>query len=239
MEMVKRVYVRTIRAIGSVAQSAGVLGLLERHRASRACLYLRSLFSIYDAEDLARLDLPWWAFGAIDHVDAILQRRGSDMVVFEYGSGASTLWLARRCRAVYSVEHDITWAERSRTLCALHDNVEILAVPPMEVDAATRCRSGRAGWQQYSFDAYVESIRRFPFLFDLIVVDGRCRSECLAEARSKLNDEGLIVFDNSNRRRYHKTTGSLPLPRSVFRGLVPGLPIPGETTVFHNVKTQA
>jgi len=181
-----------------VARSTGLLGHLERNRASRTSLYLRSLFSIYDAEDLAHLDLPWWTFGAIDHVDAILQRRGSDMVAFEYGSGASTLWLSRRCRAVYSVEHDVEWAERTRALCAMHDNVEILAVPPVPLpNASARCRSGRSGWREHSFDGYVESIRRFPFSFDLIVIDGRCRSECLEEARDKLTDGGVIVFDNA------------------------------------------
>lgn len=163
MQVAKRAYVGAIRAIGSVARCTGLLGYLEKNRASRASLYLRSLFSIYDAEDLARLDLPWWAFGAIDHVDAILRRRGRDMVAFEYGSGASTVWLARRCRAVYSVEHESEWAERTRALCAPHGNVEILAVAPMELGATTRCRSGRTGWEKYSFDDYVESIRRFPF----------------------------------------------------------------------------
>lgn len=236
MQAAKSAYVATIRALTSVARSTGLLGYLERNRASRTSLYLRSLFSIYDAEDLARLDLPWWAFGAIDHVEAILRRRGKDMVAFEYGSGASTLWLARRCRAVYSVEHDSEWAERTRALCEAHDNVEILAVPPAALNPTTRCRSGRTGWQEHSFDDYVESIRRYPFLFDLIVVDGRCRAECLEETHAKLSDGGLIVFDNSNRRRYRDAADRLPLQRRVFRGLVPGLPIPGETTVFQGSK---
>ena len=238
MQLAKSTYVATIRALGSVARSSGLLRYLEEKKDSRVCLYVRSLFSIYDAEDLARLDLPWWAFGAIEHVDAILKRRGKEMVAFEYGSGASTVWLARRCRAVHSVEHDSAWAERTRALCAPHDNVEILAIPPTELTSTTRCRSGRAGWQTHSFDDYVESIRRYPFRFDLIVVDGRCRAECLEEARNKLNDAGLIVFDNSNRRRYREACKRLTMGRTVFNGLVPSLPIPGETTVFYNAKAQ-
>lgn len=236
MQAAKSAYVATVRAIGAVARSTGLLGYLEQNKASRTSLYLRSLFSIYDAEDLARLDLPWWTFDAIEHVDTILRRRGKDMVAFEYGSGASTLWLARRCRAVFSVEHDSEWAERTRALCAPHDNVEILAVPPTELTSMTRCRSGRTGWKEYSFDDYVESIRRYPFLFDLIVVDGRCRVECLEEARNKLSEGGLIVFDNSNRRRYREACERLQIERTVFKGLVPSLPIPGETTVFHGAK---
>jgi Methyltransferase domain len=239
MGSAKGAYVATIRAIGSLARSSGLLAYLEKKKDSRLCLYLRSLFSIYDAEDLARLDLPWWTFDAIEHVDAILRHRGKEMVAFEYGSGASTLWLARRCRAVYSVEHDSEWAERTRALCAPHDNVEILAVPPTDLTSTTRCRSGRTGWKEYAFDDYVESIRRYPFLFDLIVVDGRCRVECLEEARNKLSEGGLIVFDNSNRQRYRAACERIEIERTVFKGLVPSLPIPGETTVFHRMKGSA
>jgi Methyltransferase domain len=238
MQAAKGAYVATIRAIGSVARFSGLLRYLEGKKKSRACLYVRSLFSIYDAEDLARLDLPWWTFDAIEHVDAILRRQGREMVAFEYGSGASTLWLARRCRNVVSVEHDSEWAERTRALCAPHDNVEIRAVPPTGLTATTRCRSGRTGWKEYSFDDYVESIRRYPFRFDLIVVDGRCRAECLEEARNKLNEGGLIVFDNSNRRRYREACERLAMEHTVFKGLVPGLPFPGETTVVHHAKGQ-
>jgi hypothetical protein len=236
MQAAKGAYVATIRAIGSMARSCGALRYLEEKKDSRACLYLRSLFSIYDAEDLAKLDLPWWTFGAIDHVEAILRRRGRDMVAFEYGSGASTLWLARRCSAVYSVEHDSAWAERTRALCRPHHNVAILAVPPTPLTHSTRCRSGRVGWQDYAFDDYVESVRRYPFRFDLIVVDGRCRPQCLQEARGKLNDDGLIIFDNSNRQRYRPAIDNVSMEREVFRGLVPSLPIPGETTIFYAAK---
>lgn len=236
MQVAKGVYVTTIRTIGLVARSSGLLRYLEEKKDFRACLYLRSLFSIYDAEDLAKLDLPWWTFGAIDHVDTILRRRGKDMVAFEYGSGASTLWLARRCRAVYSVEHDSAWAERTRALCRPHNNVDILTVPPTQLTHTTRCRSGRAGWKDYAFDDYVESVNRYPFRFDLIVVDGRCRPQCLQETCSKLNDDGLIVFDNSNRQRYRQAIDSVSMEREMFRGLVPGLPVPGETTVFSSSK---
>jgi hypothetical protein len=217
------------RALGSI----GLLRYLERPRQGRTYLFIRSLFSIYDAEDLALLDLPWWTFDAIERIDTVLRQRGREMTVFEYGSGASTLWLARRCRMVRSVEHDPSWAERSRALCKACDNVEIRTVPATAADRTTRCRSERAGWTGLSFDCYVEAIRDYPFDFDLIVIDGRCRVECLAAATHKLKDGGMIVFDNSDRRRYRAAIDELPLSRAVFRGLAPALPYPGETTVFH------
>jgi hypothetical protein len=232
MDLTKALYVTFARALRAFARWLGLLHLLERNRHSRACLYMRSLFSIYDAEDLAYLDLPWWTFGAIDYLEAMLDERGSQMTVFEYGSGASTVWLARRCQAVYSVEHDPDWASQVRRFCAHHANVTISAIPTTSVDASTRCQSGRSNWQDLSFDRYVESIRAYPFNFDLIVVDGRCRADCLSEAQRKLNAGGVIVFDNSNRPRYRSALENSPLRRAIFSGLTPNLPGPGETTVF-------
>jgi predicted O-methyltransferase YrrM len=228
-----RVYVALVRALGRALDAIGLLRFMESRSRSRAWLYARSLFSIYDAEGLARLDLPWWSFGAIEHIDALLRRRGSDVTVFEYGSGASTAWLARRCRRVHSVEHDPEWAERARALCRGYDNVEVRAIAATPANRDTRCRSQRAGWTGLSFDRYVESIRDYPFAFDLIVIDGRCRVECLVEAERKIKDGGLIVFDDSDRRRYRQAIDRTALRRETFRGLVPGLPCPGETTVLH------
>jgi predicted O-methyltransferase YrrM len=235
----KRAYVSLVRLFAAVARAVGLLRCLERNRQSRVCLYLRSLFSIYDARDLAKLDLPWWTFGAIDYIDAILRERGGRMIAFEYGSGASTLWLARRCQMVHSVEHDPGWAAQIRLLCEQHGNVTIAEVPTTPASASTRCRSERAGWTTRSFDRYVESIRAYPFDFDLIVIDGRCRAECLSEAKRKLKDGGLIVFDNSNRRRYHDAITDARLEAKIFRGLVPGLPFRGETTVLRAASASA
>lgn len=233
MDLTRTLYVSSARALGALARPLGLLQWLERHRRSRTCLYLRSLFSIYDAEDLLRLDLPWWSFRAIDFLEAVVEARGHRMTVFEYGSGASTVWLARRCNAVYSVEHDPDWIDTARRLCSANANVDLSFVPATPVLADTRCRSERSGWTHLSFDRYVESIRAYPFDFDLIVIDGRCRAECLPEAERKLKPGGLILFDDSNRPRYRRAIEHSSLQKQVFSGLVPGLPFPGETTILH------
>lgn len=230
MQIAKRAYVATIRGAGAALDSASLLQALERRRDSRLCLYLASLFSIYDAERLTRLDLPWWTFAAAEHVVSLLA--GGTASAFEYGSGASTVWLARRCRSVHSIEHDGAWAEVTRKLCAPYGNVSVQTVLPEPVDATTWCRSDKAPWTELSFDRYVQAIHSVPGRFDLIVIDGRCRSECLAEARSKLNPGGAIVFDDSHRRRYRAALDQAPMARKIHRGLVPGLPYPGETSVL-------
>lgn len=232
MDRVKSLYVRAFRAARQFAKAFGLLQFLESRRSSRLCLYLRSLFSVYDAQDLARLDLPWWSFDAIASIEAELTRRGDRMSVFEYGSGASTLWLSKRCRAVHSVEHDPDWARQVREMCAGRANVTISTVTAPKATEATRCRSGRSGWTDRSFDRYVDSIRSCPEKFDMIIVDGRARADCLAAARGMLKDGGMILFDDSHRSRYRAAIETFDMPRRTFHGLVPGLPMPGETTVF-------
>ena len=76
---------------------------------SRAATWARSLFAIHDIDQLARLGVPWWTFDSADRIAAFLRLR-PDARIFEWGSGASTLWLAERAGSVHSVEHHAGWA---------------------------------------------------------------------------------------------------------------------------------
>jgi hypothetical protein len=224
-------YVSTMRALRGAAESAGALKWLEAHRDSRGLLYLRSLFSIHDAEDMMRLDVPWWTFSATNWVAGFLRSRPA-AVAFEYGAGASTVWLARRCVRVHSVEHDQRWAETASRLISPHANVTLAVVPPEPGPAPARYRSQKEGWRGVSFERYVRAIDAVPGQFDLIVVDGRCRASCLEAAVPRLIPGGVVVFDNTFRRRYRSAITASGLRARVFTGLVPGLPYPDQTTVL-------
>src|SRR5882724_10582455 len=54
------------------------------------------------------LEIPWFSYAAIDFLDGFVQ---PDMKVFEYGSGGSTLFFARRAKSVVSVEDNAKWFE--------------------------------------------------------------------------------------------------------------------------------
>ena len=232
MSILKTGYVSAMRALRGVADSIGALEWLEARRHSRPLLYLRSLFSVYDAEDMVRLDIPWWTFAATDWVDAFLRARPG-AVCFEYGAGASTVWLARRCARVHSVEHARPWAETVSRLVAPYANVTLAVVPPEPLPAAgSRYQSRKKGWRGVSFERYVRSIDAVPGRFDLIVVDGRCRASCLEAAAPRLAEGGIVVFDNTLRRRYRSAIAASGLRARVFTGLAPGLPYPDQTTVL-------
>jgi predicted O-methyltransferase YrrM len=195
-------------------------------------LWARSLLSVFDVEDFIALDVPWWTFASTQKVEEFLSARPGARV-FEWGSGGSTLWLAKRSESVISVEYDGSWAETMRPL--LPENARLVReVPDRLTGALGEVGSKRMGFRHLDFADYVDAIAREEGLFDLIVIDGRAREACLDRAMTKLADGGVIVIDNTNRRRYRRALRALPdsVGKQVTRGLTPIVPWPTETTLL-------
>jgi hypothetical protein len=121
--------------------------------------------------------LPWYTYPAIEY---LRQLDFHDSVVFEYGSGFSTLFWASRARNVVSVEDEEGWHHLLRPQlpanCELH----------LETDLAR----------------YVDVIRTHHSGFDVIIVDGPARGhtrlKCCKAALEHLRPGGLIILDNSD-----------------------------------------
>lgn len=229
--MLKHAYVAGVRGFRPIAERTGLLGALERRGAnSRGARWLRSLFAIYDIEDMAELDLPWWTFAAIDEADKFLKSRSSPRV-FEYGSGASTIWLARRAALVTSIEHDRPWHGVVSKRLAGHKNATAKLIEA-DAEPVSGYLSEKPGWQGRSFQRYASAIDSEPGEFDLIVIDGRARGACLGHAIEKLAPDGMILFDNSARSRYRTAIAASGLKAQTYRGLTACLPYPDETTLL-------
>ena len=75
--------------------------------------------------------------------------------------------------------------------------------------------------------------------FDMVMIDGRDRVNCCKYAVEALNDEGVILFDDSDREAYNdgysflKTNGFKELP---FWGMVPELTMKAKTSIFYRKK---
>ena len=228
----KRLYVRAMRAIRRVLEPTHILEAMERSD-RRSIRWLRTLFSIYDSNDMVSLDVPWWTYAAVDEVSAFLASRPGTVRVFEYGAGASTVWLAKRAAEVVSVEHDESFWQLMQPLFAEHANIEVFLVPPAPaIGEADEVRSERAGYEQCDFADYVSAIDRCGGTFDLVIVDGRARGACLTAAMPRLAKDGMIVFDNSNRRRYRQAINTSGMVATRLRGLAPALPYPSETMLM-------
>lgn len=227
----KRVYVFLIRSVRSLMVPVGGLSFLDRlARRSRTGAWLRSLLAIYDIHDLIALDTPWWTYDSAARVEEHLLRYPG-ATVFEWGSGASTAWLAKRAGHVIAIEHDAAWAEKVRPL--LGDNVMVRTVHATHAAPGQGVRSSRAGHEDLDFTDYVHAIDDYPGPFDLVVVDGRAREACLRRALPRLAVGGLLVFDNVDRARYREALDAeAGIDVTVTRGLTPSLPYPTRTALI-------
>jgi Methyltransferase domain len=233
---VKNLYIRVVRAIGGLLRVIGLIPVLERRAPhSRTATWLVSLFAIHDVDGLGALDLPWWTFDSADQVASYL-REHPDARVFEWGSGASTLWLAARAGSVHSVEHHAGWA--SQLAPRLPDNVTLRVVEPVE-SATPVVPSAKPGHAGLDFADYVAAIEDVEGTFDVVVIDGRAREACLERAVDRLSPEGIIVFDNVDRRRYVDAIGTLGnrVTVTMTRGLTPALPYPTRTALLRPTGT--
>jgi hypothetical protein len=231
--LTRKAYVVSARRLRSVAEKTRVLDRLERSESARV-RHLRTLFAIHDVDDLIRLDLPWWVYDASDRVDQFLESLGGQARVFEYGSGASTFWLSRRAAMVDTVEHHPGFAAFMSARCQDLPNVRVHHVPAVHAaQAPPKTPSSRFGHKDLDFTDYVAAIDAVPGKFDLLVIDGRAREACLAHAAPRVRRGGLVVFDNSDRRRYRDAVTSSRLSPQTFRGAAPALPYPSQTTLLH------
>lgn len=225
------------RGLRRVAERTGVAGRLDRRYDAKPHSvrgHLRTLLAIYDVDDMIRLDTPWWTYGSIRVVDEHLRSLGGAARVFEYGAGASSLWLASRSGEVHAVEHDEGFAVVMRDALARSasgDKVTLHEVAA-EVVANPVTRSRRRGEDAADYTAYVRSIEIPGGLFDLVVIDGRARVACLHAAVSRLAPGGLVVFDDAQRPRYRAGIRSAGLPVRAIWGMVPSLPYPRQTAIL-------
>jgi precorrin-6B methylase 2 len=137
--------------------------------------------------------LPWYTYSAIDFLSG---RITADMAVFEFGCGNSTIWWAKRCQSVIAVESSADWVTRVRPLLP---------------------QSAVVSHEAESVDgAYAHSVLSGESNYDVIVVDGIDRNNCLHYALSMLRLDGVVVWDNSDRRDDY-SLGFAELTRHGFR----------------------
>lgn len=146
---------------------------------------------------------PWMAYGAINWLETYLK---TEMQIFEWGSGGSTLFFASRVQSVVSVEHDPLWHATVAEQLLNHkiDNVSSVLCPPERTDPLPEIyTSTDEKYSGLSFLRYAEAIDPYPDdSFDLVVVDGRARPGCMKHALTKVRPGAYLLLDNSDRESY-------------------------------------
>lgn len=153
---------------------------------------------------------PWLSFEAIDYLSEYLH---SDMKVFEYGSGGSTIFFAKRVSSIVSIEHNELWYKKVKE-CFKNErinNVDYFNILPEKDDSqnlkdisnASHYISEDRNYIGFNFQSYVKKIDDFENeYFDCIVIDGRARPSCLKHSVSKVKRGGIIVYDNCESKHY-------------------------------------
>jgi len=227
----KSAYASTARAAGAVLTKARILPAEPPPREQKLRHWLTSLTRVHDSLAIAELDVPWWTYKAIDDVDAWLSARARPIRVFEWGSGASTIWLSSRVEEITSVEHHPEFAK------LIGPRLEHLATVtfrhvPAAPSTAPAIGSRKPGSEGLDFTDYVHAIDAVDGDLDLIVIDGRAREACLRAAEPRLAPDGVIVFDNSHRKRYQDAIAASSLVERALGGLTPTLPYPDRTSLL-------
>jgi len=148
-------------------------------------------------------ELPWITYGAINWLASHLTK---EMTIFEWGSGGSTMFFARRAKQVITIEHDPGWYQKVNHVLQRkpHENVFFRLIEPMRsenIDAWYISTDSR--YIGHSFEQYIKTIDTYSDgFFDIVVVDGRARPGCIRHAIAKIKKGGYLVLDNSERIEY-------------------------------------
>ena len=154
--------------------------------------------------------IPWFTYPAIAF---LADRVPRGVHVLEFGSGMGTVWWARRADTCIAFEHDAAWAAQVRAQC------------PADIRLVD-------GGSPSGYLAPLDGLGRF----QVVVVDGLHRNECLSASIAHVADDGVVVLDDAQRPEYApgidvlRTAGYRTLP---FHGPQPVSKHAGCTMIFY------
>lgn len=159
---------------------------------------------------------PWWCESAVDLTKRKILHT-PDIRIFEWGAGNSTLFWAHYAKEVVSVESNLDWYQKMKSLVPANVRIEYRELV-------------------YGGD-YGKVILDEEENFDIVVIDGRDRVRCAKNCLGKLKEDGIIIWDNTDRDyyeegyRYLKDNGFKQLELS---GITWGLPgVRDYTSIFY------
>ncbi len=157
--------------------------------------------------------IPWMTYSFIDFIKVRLNK---ELKIFEFGSGNSTLFFAKKVKSVFAVEHSKEWYNIIKS--------------KMPVNVSLHLKNLTIEYQ--------DTIKT-DLDFDIIIVDGENRNECIYNSVNSLSVSGVLILDDSERTDY--TEGINFLIKSGFRridfwGIGPGTFFNKCTTIFYKDK---
>lgn len=155
--------------------------------------------------------IPFYTYPAIEFLEDKIDHSWK---IFEYGSGNSTLWWAQRVSQVISLESAKDWYSY------VQENV------PNNVSI----------YLEEQEEEYLNKINGYTDnYFDVVIIDGDYRNECVKFALSKIKKIGFIIFDNTDNKEFNEGINLLfdnGYHKIDFYGLSPGYTYKNCTSIF-------
>lgn len=127
-----------------------------------------------------RAPCPWISYDATVQLEKMLAQRECN--VLEFGSGMSTIWFATRAKGVTSVEHDLEWFTKVecelKSLATRYSNIEYKLAQDKTAYTTFKAEGDET--------------------FDILLVDGPWRADCLKHHMHKVSSGGIIYVDNTD-----------------------------------------
>ncbi len=165
------------------------------------------------AVDINNQPIPWWTYPMVDF---LRERLNTSIIIFEYGCGGSTKWLANKVGHITAVEDHKEWKEFVEK--DILKNTTLIYQPIDEIES------------------YSKAIQVNDKKYNFIIVDGKERNLCVTHCLSNLSENGVILLDDSFRTEY---TVSIELLKQKgfkkldFWGMVPVVPTKSCTSIFY------
>jgi predicted O-methyltransferase YrrM len=125
-----------------------------------------------------RPQMPWIAYSSIDYLKTFLNKRSR---VLEFGSGMSTIWYAEQAGEVFSVENYKPWYDK---ISKIIESKGISNITYKFTDSESE------------YSTFMSDDTKG---FDLVMVDGSCRSKCVSHASKLVKPGGILYLDNSDK----------------------------------------
>lgn len=151
--------------------------------------------------------IPWFTYPSIEYLSQLDLREKS---ILEWGVGNSTIFFSKRSKEIISIEHNKDWFD--------------LITPQLPINS----KGYLVSETEYA---------KYPLLlkeeFDIIIVDGIDRFECLQTSIKVLKSDGFIIFDNSDRNpEYCEFLRKQNLIQIDFHGFGPIVNFTTTTSIF-------
>jgi predicted O-methyltransferase YrrM len=176
--------------------------------------YIRDRLDFKFLKDIIRLSVfeyknpmsPWITIEMIKILENYLKEGD---IGFEFGSGSSTIWLAKKTKRLISVEHNLEWFNKIRSWIIsqeVGEKVKLIYVSGVDENK----RNGITNYLQPILKLRNNSL-------DYCFVDGLFRDECILKAISKIKSGGILIMDNvDNYFPRNRTSVSIRYKRDNF-----------------------